>query len=473
MANVYIPSPLRQYADHQSTVALEGATVGAVLAQLAATYPEMKAQLFTDDGALRSFVNVFRNSDDIRMLEGLETPVADHDEVSLVPPIAGGAGSAALDRDEMARYSRHLILPEVGVAGQEKLKAASVLIIGAGGLGSPQALYLAAAGVGRLGLVDFDTVDVSNLQRQVIHKTSSLGRSKLESARETIGEVNPHVEVTLHETRLTAANALEIARDYDIILDGTDNFPTRYLVNDVCVLLGKPNAYGSIFRFEGQASVFWPGQGPCYRCLFPEPPPPGMVPSCAEGGVLGVLPGIIGVIQATEAIKIILGQGDSLVGRLLLYDSLAMRFRELKVKKNPQCPICGEAPTITELVDYEAFCGTAPAEEAAENGADAEIAAPELAGKLQQGGVFLLDVRNPFEWDICHIDGATLIPLDELPDRLSEIDGSGEIVVYCKSGVRSRTARKLLHQAGFDQACHLTGGIHAWIDAVQPELAKY
>ena len=473
MAKVYIPSPLRAYAGQQSTVDIAGGTVGEVLAALGAEYPELHGHLFEESGELRSFVNIFVNSDDIRMLEKEQTPVTDRDEISLVPPIAGGSGNGSLSREEVTRYSRHLILPEVTMAGQEKLKAASVLIIGAGGLGSPQAMYLAAAGVGRIGIVDFDRVDVSNLQRQIIHKTSSVNRPKIDSAKETLAEINPHVEVIAHETRLTSENALEIAQDYDIVIDGTDNFPTRYLVNDVCVLLGKPNVYGSIFRFEGQASVFWPGKGPCYRCMYPEPPPPGMVPSCAEGGVLGVLPGVIGVIQATEAIKLILGQGEPLIGRLLLYDSLAMRFRELSVRKNPDCPICGDAPTITELVDYDAFCGVTGAEDAAAGLEQDELGPVELANKLRAGGVFLLDVRKPFEWDICHIDGATIIPLDELPGRLAEVDGTREIIAYCRTGVRSREALDLLHQAGYASARHLKGGIHAWIDEIEPELAKY
>jgi len=477
MAKVYIPSPLRAYAGQQSTVEVDGATVGDVLATLSETYPELRAHLFHESGELRSFVNIFVNSDDIRLLDKENTPVTDRDEISLVPPIAGGSGggsgNGALSNDEITRYSRHLILPEVTLEGQRKLKAASVLIIGAGGLGSPLAMYLAAAGIGRLGIVDFDRVDVSNLQRQIMHKTSSVDRPKIDSARETIAEVNPHVEVAAHETRLTAENALEIARDYDIVIDGTDNFPTRYLVNDVCVLLGKPNVYGSIFRFEGQASVFWAGKGPCYRCLFPEPPPPGMVPSCAEGGVLGVLPGVIGVIQATEAIKIILGKGEPLIGRLLLYDSLAMRFRELSVRRNPDCPICGDSPAITELIDYEEFCGVAEPEGASDVRARDEVLASELAEMLKSGGLFLLDVRKPFEWDICHIEGAQLIPLDELHERLSEVDGTREIVAYCRTGVRSREALDLLHRAGYRSARHLKGGIHAWIDEVEPELAKY
>jgi len=476
MAKVYIPSPLRACAGNLDTLEAPGDTVGEVLAALCGQHPELRPHLFEESGALRSFVNIFVNSDDIRLLEAERTPVTDRDEISLVPPIAGGSGADALDaldNEEINRYSRHLILPEIALEGQKKLKAASVLIIGAGGLGSPQAMYLAAAGIGRIGIVDFDRVDASNLQRQLLHKTSSVGRPKVASAVETLAEVNPHVEVISHETRLTSENALDILGGYDIVIDGTDNFPTRYLVNDACVLLGKPNIYGSIFRFEGQASVFWPGKGPCYRCLFPEPPPPGMVPSCAEGGVLGVLPGVIGVIQATEAIKLILGKGDPLVGRLLLYDALAMRFRELRVQRNPECPLCGDSPTITALIDYEDFCGVAETAAAGAGDEVDEIDAAELADRLKTGGVFLLDVRKPFEWDICHIEGAAIIPLDELPERLAEVDGTREVIAYCRTGVRSREALDLLHRAGYASAKHLKGGIHAWIDAVEPELAKY
>ncbi len=377
------------------------------------------------------------------------------------------------DREEIQRYSRHLILPEVAMAGQKKLKAASVLLIGTGGLGSPLAMYLAAAGVGRLGLVDFDVVDASNLQRQVIHSTAYVGRPKLESAKNFIAGINPHVQVETYETRFSAENALAIARDYDIIIDGTDNFPTRYLVNDVCVLLRKPNVYGSIFRFEGQASVFWAEQGPCYRCLYPEPPPPGLVPSCAEGGVLGVLPGIIGTIQANEALKLILGAGEPLVGRLLLFDALAMRFREMKLRKDPDCPVCGVAPTITALIDYEQFCGMPVVSDERGGSHSFDISATELARKLQTEAIYLLDVREPYEFEICALPGAHLVPLAQLPERLAEIDGSRPIVAYCRTGKRSAQAVTLLHQAGYPSAKNLAGGIHAWAEEVDATVPKY
>src|SRR5580704_13954027 len=362
MAKILIPTPLRQYANKQDSVDLAGATVGEVLHSLTSQYSELRRHLYTDEGKLRSFVNVYVNDDDIRYLDKEATALKDGDTVSIVPSIAGGsAGIAAppatLSKDEILRYSRHLIMPEVGMDGQLKLKNAKVALIGTGGLGAPLGMYLAAAGVGRIGLVDFDIVDFTNLQRQVIHGTKDVGKKKLDSAAETMLDINPYVQIDRHETALTSENALQILKDYDIVVDGTDNFPTRYLVNDACVLLGKPNVYGSIFRFEGQASIFaYPG-GPCYRCLYPEPPPPGLVPSCAEGGVLGILPGTIGLIQATETVKLILGIGEPLVGRLLLYDALGMRFRELKLRKNPECPVCGDHPTITKLIDYHQFCG--------------------------------------------------------------------------------------------------------------------
>src|ERR1700723_1116315 len=366
MAKVLIPTPLRQYAGKQDSVELSGATVGEVLTALTAQYQELRAQLYNDAGKLRSFVNVYLNDEDIRYLEKDATPVKDGDTVSIVPSIAGGLpvmaepAAAALSKDEVLRYSRHLIMPEVGMEGQLKLKAAKVLLVGAGGLGAPLGLYLAAAGVGRIGLVDFDVVDFTNLQRQVIHGTKDVGKKKLDSAAETMLDINPYVDIDRHEVALTSENALEILKDYDIVVDGTDNFPTRYLVNDACVLLKKPNVYGSIFRFEGQATVFAYEDGPCYRCLYPEPPPPGLVPNCAEGGVLGILPGIIGVIQATETVKLILGVGETLKGRLLLYDALGMKFRELKLRRDKDCPVCGDHPTVTKLIDYQQFCGIKP-----------------------------------------------------------------------------------------------------------------
>ncbi len=386
------------------------------------------------------------------------------------------AANMTLSTQEIARYSRHLIMPEVGMEGQKRLKASSILLIGAGGLGSPLGLYLAAAGVGRLGLVDFDVVDFSNLQRQVLHGTADVGRPKLHSAKDSLQRINPEVRLDLYETHLTSANAFDILKPYDIVIDGTDNFPTRYLVNDACVLLGKPNVYGSIFRFDGQASVFYPGQGPCYRCLYPEPPPPGEVPSCAEGGVLGILPGLIGCIQATEAVKLLLGQGSPLVGRLLLYDALQMSFREFKVRRNPQCPICGDNPTIKQLIDYEQFCGIrgqeAPAPVAA--GGANEITVEELKKRIdRREPVYILDVRNPEEYQICKIAGSTLIPLPSLPQRLSELDRDKEMVVHCKSGMRSQKAIQFLREQGFKKLIDLKGGILAWADRIDPTMPKY
>ncbi|MEA3189053.1 MAG: sulfur-carrier protein adenylyltransferase/sulfurtransferase [Chthoniobacter sp.] len=378
--------------------------------------------------------------------------------------------------DEIARYSRHLIMPEVTLEGQKRLKAASVLCIGAGGLGSPIALYLAAAGVGRMGLVDGDVVDFSNLQRQILHGTKDVGRKKLNSARDRIREVNPNVQIDLHDTMFTSENARGIVEDYDIVIDGTDNFPTRYLSNDVCVFLKKPNIYGSIFRFEGQCTVFAPHLGgPCYRCMFPEPPPPGMVPSCAEGGVLGVLPGIIGVMQAIEAIKLIMGIGESLIGRLVHFDALNLKFREFKLRKDPKCPVCSEHPTITELIDYDQFCGIpqAAAAEAAEEPIPT-ISVTDLKRKLDAKEPFVLvDVREGFEWDIAKIPGAKLIPLGELPSRMSELDSADEIVLHCKTGGRSGRALKLLREAGFAKLWNVEGGITAWADEIDQSVAKY
>ncbi len=382
---------------------------------------------------------------------------------------------AGLDKDEVLRYSRHLIMPEVGMEGQLKLKQARVLCIGAGGLGSPLALYLAAAGIGKLGLVDFDVVDFTNLQRQIIHGTDDVGRSKLESAQDAILDINPNVEVVPFETHLSSENALKIFKDFDVVADGTDNFPTRYLVNDACVLLGKPNVYGSIFRFEGQASVFYAVEGPCYRCLYPEPPPPGLVPSCAEGGVLGVLPGIIGCIQAIETIKLILGKGQPLVGRLLLFDALGMKFRELKLRKNPECPVCGEHPTVTRLIDYEQFCGIRGEEPApAETSGIPEITPPELKRLIDSGKPpVIIDVREPHEFQICRIPGSKLIPLGEVPGRMNELSTADEIVVHCRSGARSAQALNLLTKSGFRKVRNLKGGILAWSDQVDPSVPKY
>ncbi len=389
------------------------------------------------------------------------------------PLVQSPNGAVELSNDEIARYSRHLIMPEVALDGQKKLKAAKVLTVGTGGLGSPLALYLAAAGIGTIGIVDFDVVDESNLQRQIIHGTSDIGRPKVESARDKIKDINPNVEVVVHEEALTSENALEIFADYDVIVDGTDNFPTRYLVNDACVLLGKPNVYGSIFRFEGQASVFWAEEGPCYRCLYPEPPPPGLVPSCAEGGVLGILPGAIGVIQATEAVKLILGIGEPLIGRLMLYDALGMSFREMKLRKDPGCPICGENPTVTELIDYEEFCGIPQANAAEERNGVPEITVQELKSKLDDGeDINVLDVREPHEYEVANI-GVKLVPLGELPRRLAEFDQNENFAIHCKTGGRSAKAVKLLRDAGFGNVYNVKGGITAWSEEIDPSVPKY
>ena len=479
MVKILIPTPLRQYAAKQDSVQVAGATIGEVLGALTGQFPDLRRNIFNDEGKLRSFVNVYLNDEDIRYLSKDATPVKDGDTVSIVPSIAGGATLArpeqdTLSKEEVLRYSRHLIMPEVGMEGQLKLKQAKVLLVGTGGLGAPLGLYLAAAGIGRIGIVDFDVVDFTNLQRQIIHGTSDVGRKKLDSAYESMHEINPHVRIDRHEVALSSENALDILKDYDLVVDGTDNFPTRYLVNDACVLLHKPNVYGSIFRFEGQATVFGYEGGPCYRCLYPEPPPPGLVPSCAEGGVLGILPGMIGIVQATETVKLILRIGEPLVGRLLLYDALAMRFRELRLRKNPECPVCGAHPTVTKLIDYQQFCGipqqTAPAPEQNMG----EIDVTEVKAKIDRGDNFvLIDVREPHEWRICHIPQARLIPLGELPKRLNELKKADEIVAHCKSGVRSARAVDILKKSGFSNARNMKGGILAWSDKVDPSVPKY
>jgi len=480
---VRIPTPLRRFTGDRAEVAVSAATVEGLLEALYADCPGLVPHLRGEDGQLRSFVNVYVNGSDVRELDGLKTAVADGDRVMIVPAIAGGSPPAGpvsaeasvtpLGKEEIRRYSRHLIMPEVTIEGQRRLKRGRVLLIGAGGLGSPAALYLAAAGVGRVGLVDFDVVDESNLQRQVLHDTTWVGRPKLESARTRLEALNPHIEIVTHETALTRENALALFADYDVVVDGTDSFATRYLTNDACYLLKKPNVYGSIYRFEGQASVFWPDRGPCYRCLYPEPPPPGLVPSCAEGGVLGVLPGVIGVIQATEAIKILLGIGETLAGRLLLYDALSMRFEELRLRRDPDCPLCGEAPTIRELQDYEAFCGLGRGEETGGTGGD-EITPRELQRRLEAGeDLTLVDVREPHEWAIAHIEGARLVPLGTLSERLHEFDPARAYVVHCRSGQRSAKAISALRKAGFRRLQNLRGGILAWAREVDPSLPTY
>jgi adenylyltransferase/sulfurtransferase len=486
MAKILIPTPLRPYTDKQDSVDAAGATVGELLADLTTRHSGLKAHLYNEQGKLRSFVNIYVNDDDIRYLQKEATPVAAGDTVSIIPSVAGGSPAveetsglgrmgAELTNDEVKRYSRHLIMPEVGVDGQRKLKAAKVLLIGAGGLGSPSGMYLAAAGVGTIGIVDYDTVDFSNLQRQIMHGTPDVGRPKLDSAKDRLLAINPEIEVKTYNTALSSENALELFAPYDIIVDGTDNFPTRYLVNDACVILGKPNAYGSIFRFEGQASVFATKDGPCYRCLYPEPPPPGLVPSCAEGGVLGVLPGIIGVIQATETVKLIMGIGEPLIGRFLIYDALKMRFRELKLRKDPDCPVCGTHPTVTKLIDYEQFCGVVPAapEPLTVNNAT-EITSVELKQRLDRGDTLkIVDVREPNEYQINKIAGSTLIPLGDVPKRYNELDPEAEIVVHCKMGGRSAKAADFLRSVGFKRVLNLKGGILDWIDKVDPSQPKY
>lgn len=389
--------------------------------------------------------------------------------------LGGRAGEAVLSVPEMQRYARHMVMPEVGEAGQKRLKAGKILVIGTGGLGSPLLAYLAAAGVGKLGIVDFDRVDYSNLHRQILHTTSSVGMPKVESAARSIRSINPHVEVQVYEEALKAGNAIEIARDYDMIIDGTDNFATRYLTNDVCVLLDKPNVYGSIFRFDGQVTTFWAKHGPCYRCLYPEPPDPGLVPTCAEGGVLGVLPGIIGTLQAVEAIKILLHQGDLLTGRLVLFDALKMKFRELKLRKDPSCPICGTNPTIKSLIDYDQFCGTAPVDAPVRRMLAApQIEAQALKKRLDAGEkIVILDVRDPHEFAICHLPGARLIPSKEITKRIHELDSADEIVIYCKGEMRSESAFRALQQAGFGKIVVLEGGVDAWAEEVDPSMPTY
>ncbi len=474
--SVLLPAALRGFAGGQSEVVVSGRTAGEALAELTTLHGELKKHLFDEKGALRSFVNVYVNDEDVRYQSGLDTPVAPGQSVMIVPSIAGGAPDLPeLTNDEIGRYSRHLILPEIGVLGQRKLKNARVLLVGTGGLGAPLGMYLAAAGVGTLGIVDFDTVDASNLQRQIIHGTRDVGRPKIASARDRLLDINPHVNVVAYETRLTSANALDIIRDYDVVADGTDNFPTRYLVNDACILLGKPNVYGSIFRFEGQASVFGAENGPCYRCLYPEPPPPGLVPSCAEGGVLGVLPGIVGTIQANETIKLILGDGVPLINRLLLFDAWTMRFREVKLRKNPHCPMCGINPTIKGLIDYEAFCGIGTPAPTLDSTEFEEITAIELKRRIDLGqDVQLIDVREPHEYAIARLPNTTLIPLGQITNRRSEIDPSRETIVYCKVGLRSAAAVHRLRQAGFEgRLINLKGGILAWSKDVDPSVPKY
>jgi molybdopterin/thiamine biosynthesis adenylyltransferase/rhodanese-related sulfurtransferase/molybdopterin converting factor small subunit len=474
---VMIPTPLRVHAEGKAAAEFPAKTVAEALGHLTAEFADLKQHLFTDEGKLRSFVNVYLNGEDIRYLAQENTATKDGDTINIIPSIAGGAPVAVaaekLSNEEILRYSRHLIMPEVGMEGQLKLKKAKVLLIGTGGLGAPLGLYLAAAGVGKLGLVDFDVVDFTNLQRQVTFGSSDVGKPKSEAARARLSNLNPDIEVKAFETKLTSDNALELFKDFDIIVDGTDNFPTRYLVNDACVLLGKPNVYGSIFRFEGQATIFGMPDGPCYRCLYPEPPPPGLVPSCAEGGVLGVLPGIVGSIQALETIKLILGSGKTLNGRLLVFDALELGFREFKLRKNPECPMCGDHRTIHKLIDYYEFCGVRGEEAPVPDLKVPEITPRELKARLDKGDdLFILDVREPHEYQICNLQGH-LIPLGELPRRVHELDSSREIVAHCRSGKRSAEAIDFLRKAGFRKIHNLKGGILAWSDEVDASVPKY
>lgn len=478
---VFIPTALRGFAGDEEEVGLQGETAGAILEALTARHPDLRKHLYKGDGQLRTFVNVYLNDEDIRYLAGLSSPVKPGDTLTIVPSIAGGAVDVAssedvvLGADEIARYSRHLIMPEVTLAGQKKLKQARVLLVGAGGLGAPLGLYLTAAGVGLLGIVDGDVVDSSNLQRQVIYTTDDVGTSKLSAAKRRLEGLNPFTTIVTHDTRLTSENALEILADYDLVIDGTDNFPTRYLVNDACVLLGKPNVYGSIFRFEGQVSIFGGPGGPCYRCLYPEPPPPGLVPSCAEGGVLGVLPGIVGALQAAEALKLVIGIGEPLVGRLLRFDALKMQFREYKLRRDPACPICGERPTLLKLIDYDEFCGVTPGPEVALDAAQ-ETTPRALKARLDRGeNITIVDVRDPHEWALGTIQerDVRFIPLADLPARMHELSSADEIVLQCRSGVRSAKALGLLQAAGFRKLKNLTGGILAWSEDVDPSLPKY
>ncbi|HSJ15725.1 MAG TPA: molybdopterin-synthase adenylyltransferase MoeB [Longimicrobiales bacterium] len=476
---VQLPGVLREFADGRDQLVLEAATMGDALGALVRNHPRLERHLFDERGRLRPYVNAYLNADESRDLpRGLDTPVAGGDVLMIVPSVAGGSDAEDLTRAEVARYSRHLVLPEIGWRGQALLKQARVAVVGAGGLGSPAALYLAAAGVGTIGLIDDDVVDTTNLQRQVLYGTGDVGRPKLEAAAERLRAANPHIQVVRHPLRLTSANALHVLHDYDVVIDGTDNFPTRYLVNDACVLLGKPCVYGSVLRFEGQAAVFDGRDGPCYRCLFREPPPPGLVPDCAEGGVLGVLPGIIGSVQALETIKLITGAGETLKGRIVIFDALGFRWRELRLRKNPECPICGEHPSITRLIDYDIFCGLKGPEMSTGQNPHAipQITATELKRRLDAGEpITLIDVREPFEWDIANLGqyGAKLIPMDQITDRSAEIDRAGDIVLYCRSGARSAGALRQLRAQGFERLWNLKGGINSWGEEVDPSLPPY
>jgi adenylyltransferase/sulfurtransferase len=474
LIKVLIPYALRAFTERSAEVEVNGGTAGEAINALADAYPALKTHLFTEDGKLRDFINLFVGGANINSLQGLNTPIADNGELMIVPAIAGGCDNAGaeLTNEEIARYSRHLLLPEIGVEGQKKLKAAKVLIVGTGGLGAPLALYLAAAGVGTIGLVDFDVVDESNLQRQIIHSTRDVGRPKVASAKDRIKGINPLINVVTHNAMLSSQNALELFADYDIIADGTDNFQTRYLVNDACVFLGKLNVYGSVFQFDGQATVFGAKDGPCYRCLYPSPPPPGLVPSCAEGGVMGVLPGIIGTIQAAETIKLIVGGAKPLVGRLLLFDAWRMAFRELKLDKNPDCPVCGKNPSIHELIDYEQFCGL-------KKNTDSKpidtITAIDLKKRLDKGDkIQFIDIREPHERAIVKFPDAKVIPLGQLERRMEELDPAIDAVFLCKIGQRSILGIRTLQDAGYKgKLLNLQDGLNAWARDVDKSMPVY
>jgi sulfur-carrier protein adenylyltransferase/sulfurtransferase len=482
-AHVQLPAALREYTDGAAQVDVRAPDVDGALRELVARFPVLRRHLFAETGELRGYVRVYLNADDVATLDRRGgTQVSDGDTIMIVPSIAGGDDvhtAASFSAGEITRYARHITLPDVGWEGQRRLRDARVALVGAGGLGSPASLYLAAAGVGTLGIIDFDIVETSNLQRQVIYGTSDVGVPKAVAAARRLRDINPHISVVEHGTRLTSANALDVLRDYDIVIDGTDNFPTRYLVNDACVLLGKPYVYGSILRFEGQVSVFDGRTGPCYRCLFREPPPPGLVPSCAEGGVIGVLPGIIGSLQALEAIKLIVGTGDTLIGRLVLFDALTFRWRELRLRKNPGCVVCGDTPTVTALIDYDEFC--APGAEPMDTPQQPAHAVPqitptELKQRLDAGDdITLIDVREPFEWDMVNLEeyGARLIPLDQVIERKAEIDPADEVVIYCRSGSRSAGAVRQLRAHGYERLINLKGGIRAWAEEIDPSMPTY
>lgn len=465
-----IPSPLRRFTNGNANIEVSGNNVKEILNELFLQHSEIKNHIIDENGELRNFVNIFVNNEDTRHNGGLNYDISDNSDIRIIPSIAGGMGK--LSSNELARYSRHITLPEVGETGQLKLKSAKVLIVGIGGLGSPVSLYLAAAGVGTIGLVDFDVVDESNLQRQILFGVSQKGELKIEAAKDRLLNLNPHININLHNVALNSENALGIIKDYDLVLDGTDNFPTRYLVNDACVLSNKPNVYGSIYRFDGQVSVFNYKDGPCYRCLYPSPPPPGLVPSCADGGVIGVLPGIIGSLQANEAIKLIIGIGSPLKERFLLFDALEMEFNELKIKKDPNCVVCGENPTVTKLIDYQQFCGISNNDNVIENYDD--ISVFELKSLIDNGNhPFVLDVREPFEVNIAKIEGTVHIPMKEVEYRIKELNPETEIIVQCKSGGRSAKICKLLINKKFKHIKNLKGGILAWSKEIDSSIPTY